>query len=905
MRRFPILLAVVQLLSFCLLANGASLEPAGLRCEYLQDPLGIDVARPRLSWEFSPVYGPRGLRQAGYQVLVAGSRAKIASNEGDLWDSGRVTSDESVNVTYAGRELASRMQCYWKVRVWDQEGNVSEWSHPAHWTMGLLKTEDWRGRWIGTPSVTGPDQVTPWFRKAFSISARPRSAYVYVASIGYHELYINGRKAGDAVLCPSVSHLGRRVRYVTYDVSGLLTPGENCVGVWLGNGWASHPEYGLTGGARFLLQVEATLEDGSDVTVASDASWKTHPSPLTGIGHWKAREFGGERYDARLETPGWSTAKFDDSNWGRIKVFDNHTQALSAEMIEPNRLVRRLEPVSIQQHPDRSVRVDLGRNFTGWLEIALKGSAGQEISLEYSERENEASSYSQRDVYICSGRGEEHFRSRFNYHAFRWVTIRNLEYVPAKADVTGYLVRTDFRPAATFSCSNPLLNRLHEIMSWTYESLALGGYLVDCPHRERLGYGGDAHATMETGMSQFRTEALYTKWLQDWRDSQAPTGEMPHTAPQMDGGGGPAWGGICVVLPWELYRRYTDIRILETSYASARKWLEFLDSKSSGDLLQPFTSFSTPGQPIWSFLGDWVAPGRGQEPAERVDERSTHFFNNCYWILNLRIAADWAEVLGHADDARRYRKRADQVSAQAHRTFFDASRQTYANGEQTYLVFPLAVGIVPEELRADILGRLEERIKVDDKRHINAGMHGTWLLYRYLGSIGRDDLLAMMMEQRTYPSWGYMLDQGATTAWEEWNGNNSRLHSTLMGAGQWFTEDLAGIRPGEKPPGYKHFVLRPVMVAGLDSASATFHSPYGEIRSEWKSEAGTFRWHFRVPPNTTAMVYVPASSPDVVTEGGKAASGAAGVKFLRMEKGRAVFEAGSGAYEFESRIKAD
>ncbi len=567
-------------------------------------------------------------------------------------------------------------------------------------------------------------------------------------------------------------------------------------------------------------------------------------------------------------------------------------------MIEPNQLVRKLEPVSIQQRPDGSVRVDMGRNYTGWFEIAPKGPSGREISLEYSERENEASSYSQRDVYVCSGKGEERFRSRFNYHAFRWVTIRNLRYLPAKGDMTGYLVRTDFRPAATFSCSNPLLNRLYGMMSWTYESLALGGYLVDCPHRERLGYGGDAHATMETGLSQFRTEAFYTKWLRDWRDTQAPAGEMPHTAPQMDGGGGPAWGGICVVLPWEIYRRYGDIRILESSYTSAQKWLAFLDSKSSGDLLQPFTSFSTPGQPIWSFLGDWVAPGRGQEPADRVDERSTHFFNNCYWILNLRIAADWADVLGHADDARRYRARAEQVSAQAHRTFFDAGRKTYANGEQTYLVFPLVVGIVPEELRADVLHRLEERIKVDDKGHINAGMHGTWLLWRYLSRIGRDDLLATMMMQQTYPSWLYMLDQGATTVWEEWNGNNSRLHSTLMGAGQWFTEDIAGIRPGDTVPGYKHFVLRPVVVAGLDSASAAFQSPYGEIRSEWRSSGGIFRWRFRVPPNTTATVYVPASRPEVVTEGGKAASEASGVRFLRMEKSRAVFEVGSGTYDF-------
>ena len=321
----------------------------------------------------------------------------------------------------------------------------------------------------------------------------------------------------------------------------------------------------------------------------------------------------------------------------------------------------------------------------------------------------------------------------------------------------------------------------------------------------------------------------------------------------------------------------------------------------SGDLLQPFTSISTPGQPVWSFLGDWVAPGRGQDPADRVDERSTHFFNNCYWVLNLRIAAEWADVLGRKDEARRYRMRADQVSTRTHQTFFDPARKTYANGEQTYLVFPLAAGIVPEELRAEILSRLEERINVTDKGHINAGMHGTWLLWRYLGGIGRDDLLATMMTQQTFPSWAYMLDQGATTVWEEWNGNNSRLHSTLMGVGQWFTEDLAGIRPGDTTAGYKRFVLRPTVIPGLDSAAGEFHSPYGGIRSAWSSSDGAFRWNVRVPPNTTAVIYVPAASPERVTEEGKAASAAAGMRFLRMEKGRAVFEAGSGTYNLESR----
>ncbi len=892
MRAILVVASIVQALLFCWPAAGAELEPIRLRCEYLDGPLGIDIASPRLGWELIGSADAHGLGQTGYRILVSSSREKLEASEGDLWDSGRIASDQSVNVAYAGKRLPSKQQCYWKVRVWDQDGAMSAWSRSARWTMGLLRAEDWRAQWVGTPAGGGPDRPSPWFRKVFSLTSRPRSAFVYVASIGYHEVHVNGRKVGDAVLAPSVSHLGRRVRYLTYEVTELLEPGANCVAVWLGNGWASHPEYKLADGAMFLLQIEATLGDGSSATVPSDGSWKTHASPITGMGGWKARQFGGERYDARIEKPGWSTAAFSDADWNRVRVFGPRQQTLSAETIEPDRLVERLVPASVQRKPDGSLRIDMGRSLTGWFEMPLRGPEGREISLEYSEREDEACSYGQRDVYVCSGRDDSPFRSRFNYHAFRWVTVRNLDRVPPDEDISGYLVRTGYDRAATFSCSNNLLNKIYQMTAWTYESLSLGGYLVDCPHRERLGYGGDAHATMETGMSQFRTAALYTKWLEDWRDTQQSTGEMPHTAPQMNGGGGPAWGGICVVLPWEVYRRFGDRRILEVSYPSIKKWLGFLDSKSAGDLLRPFTSFSTPGTPVWSFLGDWVPPGRGQDPGDRVDERSTHFFNNCYWILNLKIAADCADALALKEDARRYRERAAQVAAEVNRKYLDPATKTYVNGEQPYLAFPLLLEVVPPELRADVTERLERRISVTDRGHVNAGMHGTWLLWRYLNGIGRDDLLAGMMTQTTFPGWGHMIEQGATTVWEEWNGANSRLHSTLMGAGQWFTEGLAGIRPDDSAPGYKRFILAPALAGDVQWVEATFHSPYGEIGSSWKRDGGNFFWRFRVPPNTTATVHVP--DPDARIRG---------TRFLRVAGAKAVLEAPSGLYEFRGRTR--
>jgi alpha-L-rhamnosidase len=744
-----------------------------------------------------------------------------------------------------------------------------------------------------------PDSAAPWLRKTFELRARPRHAFVYVASAGYHDLFVNGRSVGDGVLVPSVSHLGKRVRYLTYDVTNLLTAGRNCLGLWIGNGWASHREFRLSEGAMVIAQLDAMHADGSVTTIGTDGSWKTHPSPITGIGRWEARQFGGERYDARMELPGWSAQSLNDASWQQVRSLEQQPQTLSAEMLEPNRRVHAIKPAGIEHLPDGSTRIDMGLSYTGWLEIQLKGPSGREISLEYSEREDQPITYGQRDLYICSGRDRTPFRNRFNYHAFRWVTVKGLAAAPQKADITGHMIRSGYDSAAEFSCSNELLNRIYRMMRWTYEALTLGGYVVDCPHRERLGYGGDAHATMETGMSQFHTAAFYTKWMEDWRDSQDSNGEMPHTAPQIRGGGGPAWGGISVVLPWEVYRRYGDRRILENSYPAIDRWLSFLEKQSRDGMLHPFTSMSTPGQPVWSFLGDWVPPGRGQGPRERVDEPTTLFFNNCYWILNLQIAANIADALGHRGDAARRRERAKEIAAKVHDRFYDASQASYANGEQPYLAFPLWIGMTPEKIRPDVLKTLVTTIVEKDQSHINSGMHGTWLLWRLLGGLGRDDLLLSMLSQKTYPGWGYMLDQGATTVWEEWKGANSRIHSTLMGAGHWFTEGIAGIQVDDAAPGYKRFMLRPAVVGDLGWAKASFRSPFGLIRSEWRLAEGRFKWAVTVPPNTTALAHVPATDAKEVTEGGTAVLKRKDVRFIHMLAGKTVFELQPGSYEFD------
>ena len=888
-------------------AVAGTVRVADLRCEHLENPLGIDAVKPRLSWKLEDSAASRGQRQTAYQILVASSPDLLEKIRGDLWDSGKVVSDKSVLVDYAGAPLDSRHACWWKVRVWDMREAPSAWSEPALWTMGLLCTNDWQAQWISTPRGTGNGKSEPWFRNSFVLPKSPARAVAYVASIGYHELYVNGGKVSDAVLAPAVVNYQKRVRYVTYDVASLLHAGTNCIGLWLGSGWSTLNNYQLKDGAMVLAQVEADLPGGGRLRLVTDADWKTHDSPITATGTFNPRFvdpqcFGGEIYDGTLEQPGWCKPSFDAAGWAPVKVFPSQPQILSAEMIEPNRLLDVLKPVAMARGTNGAVRIDLGRSFTGWLNLPLHGTNGQRVTVDYSERENEDCTYNQRDTYVCAGRTGERFQNHFNYRAFRWVTVRGLDarQLLMTNEITGRLVRTAYRVAGDFECSDRMLNRIYHACQWTFQSLSLGGYTVDCPHRERFGYGGDAHVVYETGLSRFDLAAFYSKWLMDWRDCQEPSGEMPHTAPQYGGGGGPSWGGFCVVLPWALYLREGDQGILETSYPSIQKWLDFLEAKSSDNLLRHFTSVSTPGQPQWSFLGDWLAPNRGQEPGERVDDNTVLFFNNCYWLLNLDLGARIAEVLGRGNDSARYRMRQAEISRTVQARFFNATNNSYANGEQPYLVFPLVVGVTPPELRPRVQQQLARTILETDKGYINSGGHGAWLLFNYLMANDRNDLVYAMVSQTNHPSWGYMLAQGATTIWEEWNGNNSRLHSTQLAVGNWFSEGIAGLRPDPTQPGYKRFLVQPSPVGGLTQARASFESPYGLIRSEWHVEGGMLKLDLQVPPNSTALVSLPTRATASVRENAQPAAKAPGVRFLRQQNDRAIFECVSGRYAFTS-----
>jgi alpha-L-rhamnosidase len=886
--------------SFGVAADARAFVAQGLRCEYLSNPLGIDVLTPRLSWALTPAPGVRG--QSAYQILVASSAPILQSDRGDLWDSGRVTSTESTWIEYAGKELHSGEQAYWKVRVWSDAGKLSSWSEQATWTMGLLQPSDWHAKWIGERRPEGMAEGTPlaspWLRKNLTLAKRPSRAIVYVNPLGYYELYINGKKVDDHVLSPAVSDYSKRNLYVAHEVADYLVPGKNVIALWLGRGWyvRGHPGV-IHDGPLVRAQLEIAFADGNRSEVVTDETWKLRESPITPLGRGTAfGDYGGERYDAQRELAHWNEADLEDSGWQTAAVFEPPRVLTSAQMVEPNRLVETIKATRAEAYPEGGWMIDMGRNFTGWLEIKLPPTPrGSLVKLEYSDQMEPdkpapgaapepdhmdagrrsapaptnaspgrgrggnptvfPNTFNQRDEIVGNGEALT-FRSRFNYHGFRFVRIIGLERAPEVSNATGYPIRTAYDRAGEFTSSNDLLNRIYQMVTRTYEALTLGGYVVDCPTRERLGYGGDAGTSMETGMFNFSVGGLYSRWLSNWRDAQDASGSLPHTAPNYpnQGGGGPMWGGMVVTLPWQMYLQYGDRGVLEANYPMMRKWLGYLAQESADSLLVNHTSHAMSIE-VWNFLGDWLTP-KGSFRGTSPDPRPAQLINSAHYLYQLQLAAKIAAVLGKDSDSAAYAAQAADVAKAIQQRFYNAADHSYGNGDAIQEAFPLLTGAVPAELRAGVIGRLENTIRVENNGHLDTGMHGTYFLLKYLMEAGRNDLIFGMTNTTEYPGWGYMLANGATTSWEGWTGQ-SHIHDTLLSIGAWFTEGVAGIQSDGTSPGFRHFVIRPAVVGDLTFARARYRSIHGDIVSDWRIEKGAFRLNVTLPPGTTATVFLP------------------------------------------------
>lgn len=869
-------------------------QAVGLRCEYMHSPMGLDTAKPRFSWEL--LCSKRGTMQSGYRILVASSADKLAKSQGDLWDSGKMESAQSVGVEYRGAKLAAGVRAMWKVQVWDQNGTASPWSEVADFSVGLLAPEDWAACWIGMASAERAD--CPWMRKTFTLEQIPESALAYVGSIGYHELYINGHKVGDQVLAPSVSNLRKRALYLTYDVRQYLRRGENAVALWVAPGWSGFghrdPEstFKVAKGALAIAQLQLGPMSGPFTRIVSDESWRCSLSTTRHRGEWRYGDFGGDRVDANKEIARWNDTGLDDSRWGKATVYHPGC-ILSSDWIEPNRIIRDIPAARVKAIGPKKYRFEMAELFTGWVELKVKGQPGQQVNIGVSSIPGRDDEFNQRNVYIIGASGSGVFCNRFSYHLVGIVTVEGLDVPPVAGDLVGHMVANDRRSIGSFQCSNELLNKIYNITVNNYQNLSTGGMTVDCPHRERLGYGGDGHTSLEIALDAFDSHAFLSKWAQDWRDIQEPGGRIKHTAPTMGGGGGPAWSGFAITLPWEVYKNYGDTRILEATYPVARKWLSYMDEHIGADgLLQPL-----PGGK-WMFLGDWLAPGGRKEA---FDSTEALFFNNCYLVYAIKMTAKIARVIGKPDDAVALEKRAEVLVNAINRRFLNKDTMVYLDTRQLRCIMPLVSGIV--EAPADVaamMKNLEKELLVVRKGHLDTGLHGTYFMTKYLTEHDRSDLIFTYATQRTAPGYGALIAKGYTTWPEQWEGCDSRMHGCFNSIGGWFLRGIAGIRVDESFPGFSHFIIKPSPVGDLTWARGSYHSIRGPVVCYWKRDEAKFTLAVTVPGNSRATVYVPAKDAESLTETGKPTADAPGVKFLRMEAGAAVFEVGSGHYAFQS-----
>jgi len=1058
-------------------ATAEDVSVSSLKCEYRRDPAGIDTIEPRLSWRL--VSGERGVKQTAYQVLVASAEENLTEDAADLWNSGKVESDQSVHVEYAGGPLVSRQPCFWKVRVWDGDGAVTPWSAPAFWSMGLLDPADWEGEWIGLDSGRIPNPPVPgnwiwypedepatsapvgvrYFRKTFRIpsgvmvekgvcyaaadnsfklfvngseaghgsdfhtatemdvtdSLRPGEnvvavsaenhgdannpagllasvsvslsngeaveviaddswkvaeteqpgwnaagfddaawknarmlgpngmapwgqvtaqkepdmparlvrrefdakpgitrATAYVSGLGVFELYVNGERIGDQVLAPACSEYDKRVFYMTFDVTENLREGANALGVLLGNGryfsprvtWDWARTYGYP---KLLLQLEVEHDDGSVQRIASDGSWK-----LSTEGPIRANnEFDGEVYDARMEIPGWTKPGFDDTAWRSVEMVDAPGGVMSAQMQEPIRITETLKPKSISE-PFPGVYVyDMGQNMVGWCRLKVNGPAGAQIQLRHAEvLKDDGSLYLANlrsakvtDTYILKGGGPETYAPRFVFHGFRFVELTGYPGTPDLDTIEGCVVHDDVPRAGIFETSNPLLNQIHENVVWgtrgNYRSMP-----TDCPQRdERQGWLGDRSEESRGETYLFQVAPLYAKWVQDMDDAQRESGSVPDVCPSYYPfyNDNVTWPSSFIIVPGALYDQYGDIRVLERHYDGMKQWIDYM------------TQFIEDGIIAKDSYGDWCVPPEDPILIHSKDpKRKTNapVIATAYFYRDLDLMAGYADLLDMPEDAKGFRALAEEMKAAFNKRFLNVDQHDYDNGSQTASLLPLAFGMVPAEQITSVFDTLVDKIVVGTNGHVGTGLIGGQWLTRVLSDGGRPDVVYTLATQTDYPSWGYMIENGATTIWELWNGNtadpamNSHNHVMLVGdLMMWFYEYLGGIRPDPAAPGFKQIELKPVPIEGLDHVRATHESLYGTIASAWKHTGNTFQWTVTVPPNTTATAHVPTSDAASVKDGGVPLTDAPGLSAIREGDGAVVCSLESGTYVFESVLQ--
>ena len=921
--------------------NSGNLKASLLRCEYLVNPLGIDVITPRLSWIVES--STRAEKQTAYHILVSSSKDLLNENKGDLWDSGKVKSDQTLHIQYQGKPLESQMYCFWKVKIWDKEGIASDWSDPALWSMGLLSKSDWKGKWIGPPKrrflfgrlrrIARKKHIdpSPLLRKTFKTDVKVKNATVFATALGEYKLKINGKPVGNNIFAPEWTDYNKRLQYQTYDVTELVQTGENVIGAILADGWYIGNIFPIAGSRvwgndrRLLFQMVIEFIDGTKKEIISDETWKIfEDGPIRRADHYL-----GEIYDAQKEQPNWDRPGFNDATW-QLAVEDNGIKVnLVAQMNEPIRIIQELKPISVSEPSPGIFIFNLGQNIAGWCRIHLNKSIceiGQTITLRHGERlYPDGTLYTENlrfskaiDKFTYTGPEEQIYEPHFTYHGFQYVELTGLKEntKPDLNILVACAISSDTPLVGTFESSDLSLNKLWNNILWTQRDNFIT-VPTDCPQRdERLGWMGDAQIFAQTSMFNMDLAAFYTKWVQDIRDAQYTDGRYSDFCPNPCRkigvfwmGNAPAWADCGIILPWTVYLNYADKQLIRNHYDSAKQFIDFVHKKNRNLIWR-----KNAGGSFITNYGDWLNgdtmkmegyPRKGGTIPKDV-------FATIYFANSTRLLAKMAKVIDLTDDYNYYTQLADKIQEAFVNKFVSEDGKIKGDTQSTYAL-ALHFDLLPEQFQSQACTHLMRALEKYEGR-MSTGFCSTLALILELTRRGYTDKAYSLLLSRRFPSWFFTIDQGATTIWERMDSyipergfqskNMTSFNHFAFGAvGEWIYRVILGINIDESQPGFKHFILKPQPGGSLTWVKGSYRSIQGLIAIQWQFEDKIFKCEVTIPPNTTATIHLPAKDIEAISENGIPIHQLKEIEIIKHVNNAVIFKISSGTYSFTSILK--
>ena len=920
----------VQNLTYCILffmisnlTIGQNIEIEQLKSDFQTTPLGIDNSTPEFSWVLKS--SNRASTQTAYEILISDEESKL--KKGNFWKSGKIIGNQSFGISYNGKNLKSLTRYFWKIRVWNEAGKVSDWSQSSWFETSMLEATDWKASWISDhKSLPENDEdfykdiPNPLFRKSFEITKEIKSARLYIAGLGYSITYINGARVGDHMLDMPWTQFGKQVTYNTFDVTTMLAQGENALGTMLGNGWYNPMpiqlfqrwnlrDYLTVGKPCLIAQLHITFKDGSEQTIATDDSWKVSDGPIL-----MNSVYLGEFYDARLEQDRWNNTNFDDSKWQNAILDVGPEGVLIARYSPPVHITKVLKPLKMTEPKPGVYIFDFGQNFAGVPRLKVSGTEGTIVTMRSGEEIHPDGSLNYLTViagqlkaewnlkggpgcpddpmmintYVIKGDGEEVFTPGFTFSSFRYLEVTGFPGKPDLNSVEGLRMNSDLTETGSFECSNEMFNQIQEVTKWTFLSNVFS-VQSDCPGREKLGYGADIVVTAEAFSFNYDMANFYPKVVQDFVNDVRPNGGMPEIAPNiginLEGMGGetgpPGWQLAFPFGMKVLYDFYGDTSTIERNYPTLKRQVDFMHSVTPDHIVK-----------------------KGISDHESIDEKPIALSATAFYYHHVKILIEFAEILNKENDLKTYKNLASDIKKTFIKTFLESGTGVFDNGTQAAQLISLHYNLVPEKEKPAAVNHLLLEIYNKHEGHLSTGIFATKFMFDFFRQENRNDIAYSIANKRTFPSWGNMLANGATTLYESWkypNAANSQNHPMFGSISEWFYRSILGINSLE--PGFRKFEIKPQPVGDLTWAKGYFDAVIGRITSAWEIQGTYFNLKVTVPANTSAKIYVPALNEKEVTENGKSYTESLGLEFIETRNGYAVFIAGAGEYSFKSKYQ--